>query len=170
MRRPQPSDLPPRRSNNDKRRLAADPPSALLDHLRAAATYKGSPKHKSHPHLYNLPQLTGSRGDATLCDRDAGFQPEDMRTIPKMIRRGIKAGLVDKEGRIIWTVADDGWMFELRQTNATLCEYHGYPLRQTEAIASQIFDRFAPWAQEHGTQIDQNAAEFCRLQYGFRNA
>lgn len=170
MRRPQPIDLPPRRSDNDKRRLAEDPSPALLAYLAAAVKYAGSSKHKLHPHLYGLPPFRGHRGDATLCDRDAGFGPSDMPSIPSMMHRGIKSGLVDEEGRIIWAVADDGWMFEFRQTNATQSEYHGYPLRRTEAIAALIFRRFALWAQGQGTRIDQAAAESCRHKYRLRHA
>lgn len=68
MRRPQPVDLPPRRSDNDKRRLVEDPPPVLLERLESAVNYAGSSKHKRHPHLYNLPPFKGKRGDATLCD------------------------------------------------------------------------------------------------------
>ncbi len=170
MRRPQPVDLPPRRSDNDKRRLVVDPPPVLLERLESAVNYAGSSKHKRHPHLYNLPPFKGKRGDATLCDGHAGFQPEDMRSIPSLVRRGIRAGLVSEEGRIIWAVANDGWMFEFRQTNAMQSEYHGYPLRRTEAIAEPVFRRFAQWAQEQGTQIDHDAAESCQRKYGFGNA
>lgn len=170
MRRPQPTDLPPRRSDNDKRRLLEDPPPALLTCLAAAVNYAGSSKHKRHPHLYGLPPFRGNRGDATLCDRHAGFQPEDMPTISRMLRRGIKSGLVGEEGRIVWAVADDGWIFEFRQTNATQSEYHGYPLRPTEAIAAVIFRRFALWAQEQGARTDQSAVASCRRRYGFPDA
>lgn len=129
--------------------------------------YAGSSKHKLHPHLYNLPPFNGKRGDATLCDRHAGFRPSDMASIPSMIHRGIESGLIGEEGRIIWAVADGGWLFEFRQTNATQSEYHGYPLRRTEAIAELIFRRFALWAQAQGTRIDQDAVESCRRKYGF---
>ena len=170
MRRPQPVDLPPRRSDNAKRRLVEDPSPALLERLEAAVKYAGSSKHKLHPHLYGLPPFSGKRGDATLCDRDAGFERSDVPSIPSMMHRGIKSGLVGEEGRIIWAVADDGWMFEFRQTNAMQSEYHGYPLRRTEAIAALIFRRFALWARGQGTRKDQDAAESCRRRYRFSDA
>ena len=87
-----------------------------------------------------------------------------------MMHRGIKSGLVGEEGRIIWAVANDGWMFEFRQTNVMQSEYHGYPLRPTEAIAEPVFRRFARWAQEQGAQTDQDAAVSCRRRYRFRDA
>ena len=44
-----------------------------------------------------------------------------------MIRRGLQAGLIGKGCRIIWAVADNGWIFEGRRTNVATNEYHGYP-------------------------------------------
>lgn len=170
LKQPSPAGLPPRRSDNDKRRLVDNPAPAQLDRLARTVTYKGSSKHKLRPHLYDLPPYRGDRGDATLCDRDARFEPSDMPQIPSMIRRGIEAGLVDQGGRILWAVADDGWMFEFRLTNATQWEYHGYPLRPTEAIAVLVFRRFALWAGAEGTRTDRSAARSCRCLYGFRDA
>ena len=170
LRRPSQTGLPPRRSDNDKRRLAQTPSRQRLALMAGTATYAGSSKHKLHPHLYDLPPYNGDRGDATLCDRDADFQPADMRRIPDMMRRGINAGLVDEGERIIWSVADDGAMFEFRLTNATQAEYHGYPLRSTEAIAALVFRRFNAWARRNGTPEDRGAAAACRRRHRFRHA
>lgn len=170
LKRPSQTGLPPRRSDNDKRRLAGVPSPEQLDRLAHTATYAGSSKHKLHPHLYGLLPYNGDRGDATLCDRDAGFQPADMERIPRLMRRGINAGLVDDVGRIIWSVADDGSMFEFRLTNAVRSEYHGYPLRPTESIAALVFRRFDRWARRNGTVADRGAAATCRLKHGFRHA
>ena len=81
-----------------------------------AVRYHGSSKHKLHPHLFDLPPFQGSRGDATLCD-DADFQPADMAEVRALLLRGIRAGLIGHTGRILWTVANDGWIFEARETN-----------------------------------------------------
>ncbi len=62
--------------------------------------YRGSPKHKLHPHLFGLPQFNGQRGDATLCD-EADFEPGQMAEVPMLIRRGIRAGLIGHTQRII---------------------------------------------------------------------
>ena len=71
------------------------------------------------------------RGDATLCD-DAEFEPSQMAETPMVMRRGIRAGLIGHTQRIIWTVADDGWIFEARETNRDTAEFHGYPVLLTE--------------------------------------
>ncbi len=151
LKLPSLADLPPRRSDNDKRRLVHDPSPVELAALADAVIYQGSSKHKLRPSLYGLPPYRGDRGDATLCDRDAGFEPSDMPQIPSMIRRGIEAGLVDQGWRIFWAVADDGSMFEFRLTNATQSEYHGYPLRRTEAIAENGLPalRSVGWGKWH---------------------
>ena len=81
-----------------------------------SVTYKGSPKHKKHPRRYGLSPFNGRRGDATLCDGCAGFLPSQMSSISAMIRRGLQAGLIGDGHRIIWAVADNGWIFEGRQT------------------------------------------------------
>ena len=134
-------NLPARRSNNDKRRLLADPDPDYIAQLRQDITYQGSSKHKQNPHLYGLTPFQGNRGDATLCDRDANFGPTHLRSIPRMIRRGLQAGLVGENG-IIWAVADNGWIYEARITNVGQTEYHGYPVRSTEPIAEIVYKRF----------------------------
>ncbi len=129
--------------------------------------YHGSSKHKRHPHLFGLPPFNGSRGDATLCD-EADFKPHQMVQIPALVQRGIRAGLIGHTQRIIWTVADDGWIFEARETNPTAAEFHGYPVLQTEAIARTVFNRYSGWVQQHGTPVELSARESCRLRYKFR--
>ena len=161
------SNLPPRCSNNDKRRLIANPAPDYIAQLRRNITYQGSSKHKQYPHLYDLPPFQGDRGDATLCDRDASFRPADLNSIPQMIQRGLRAGLVGENG-IIWAVADNGWIYEARITNVERTEYHGYPVRNTEPIAEMVYGRFKEWVQGHGNQSARQAVQQCKMLYGFR--
>ena len=156
-----------RKSDNEKRRLLREPSDDLVRTMLDTAWYRGSSKHKLRPHLYDLPPFNGYRGDATLCD-DADFDPMRMTEIPALVRRGIRAGLIGHTGRIVWTVADDGWIFEARETNRDTAEFHGYPVLVTEAIARAVFNRFSDWAAEHGTPEDRSASDSCRLRYGFR--
>ena len=128
--------------------------------------YRGSPKHKLHPHLFGLPPFTGARGDATLCD-DANFGVSQIADVPMLIRRGIRAGLIGHTQRIIWTVADNGWIFEARETNRDAAEFHGYPVLPTEAIARAVFNRFSVWVLKQGTDAEQSARDSCKLRYGF---
>src|SRR5690348_8402627 len=102
MKKParRPEGLPPRLSNNNKRRLMEQPEPRLIEELLARARYAGSSKHKANPQLYGLPPFAGIRGDATLCDTHSGFLPEHMASIPRMLRRGIQAGLLGMGGEI----------------------------------------------------------------------
>ena len=169
MRRPStPRSLGPRHSSNDKRKLMPAPSQDLIRELVDAVVYEGSSKHKREPHRYGLTPFQGRRGDATLCDVHADFQPEHMAMIPQLIRRGIRAGLIGMGSRTIWTVANDGWIFEARLTNAETSTYHGYPVRPEEAIADVVFRRYSGWAVAHGAQQDRHAMVFCRDKYGLR--
>lgn len=161
---PKRPDIPPRKSDNNKRRLAPDVTDEKVATLLKNVTYKGSPKHKRNPTLFNLEPFNGKRGDATLCDEHAQFQKSDMVRIPGLITRGIKARLV---GINLWTVDDKGWIYEARLTNADQAEYHAYPVRPGEAIAKPVYDRFRAWADEFGQPVDKQAAVNCAALYGF---
>lgn len=161
-------DIPPRTSDNDKRRLHPAPDAGFLAQLESTASFVGSPKHKLAPMAFGLPLYTGKRGDESLCDEHAGFQPPDMASIPAIMRRGIRAGLIGHLSTIIWAVSDVGWIFEGRITNPGRSEYHGYPVRPSEAIAELVYRRFAAWAARQGTKVDKKAATNCQALYGFR--
>lgn len=161
------SNLPARHSNNEKRRLLANPPPAYIAQLQQNIIYQPYSKHKQNPHLYGLEPFLGTRGDATLCDRDANFQPAHIPLIRPMIHRGLQAGLVGENG-IIWAVANNGWIYEGRITNIVQTEYHGYPVRRTEPIAVLVYRRFRDWVQVHGNQLAHQAVQQCKTLYGFR--
>ena len=161
------SNLPARRSNNEKRRLISSPAPGYIEQLQKNITYQGSSKHKRTPHLYGLPPFQGGRGDATLCDRDADFRPENLDSIPEMIQRGLEARLVGENG-LIWAIADDGWIYEARVTNVGKTEYHGYPVRRTEPIAEIVYKRFREWADDNGNELARQAVRNCMTLYGFK--
>jgi hypothetical protein len=164
---PRPDDLPPRRGDRNPR-LSEQPDPQLIEDLLARAHYVGSSKHKANPHLYGLPPFLGNRGDATLCDTHSGFLPEHLASIPKMLQRGIRAGLVGTSGQI-WTISETGWIYECRLTNPTQAEYHGFPVRGSEAIGELVYHRFVAWAHSQGGPADQAVAKQCRALYGFRS-
>ena len=154
--------LPERQSDNEKRDLEPRPDQALLARLVANAQYKGYNKHKANPKRFGLSVFTGRRGDATLCDTHAGFDLHDMREIA--------AGLVSEAReldipRLIWTVADDGSVFEAKVTNAQQFEYHGYPLRNNDPVITFVYQRYTSWAEALGSALDQQAAANCFVQY-----
>ena len=120
-----------------------------------------------HPHLFGLEPFNGDRDDAILCD-EADFQPDRMAGIPALVERGIRAGLIGHTARLLWTIADDGWIFEARETNRETAQFHGYPVLAEESIGRLVYDRFADWADAHGTPADRAAATACRLRYDFR--
>jgi hypothetical protein len=108
-----------------------------------------------------------------MCDRDAQFTPADLGRIPALLHRGINAGLVGEiwervAPRTVWSVSDEGRIFEGRITNPDGAEYHGYPVLRGEAIAELVYKRFAAWAQKHGNASDKNAAQRCKKLYRFR--
>lgn len=159
--------LPARHSNNEKRRLMPKPTPNYIAQLQQKIRYEGSSKHKLHPHLYGLTPFQGSRGDATLCDRDASFGQSDYGSIEGMIHRGLEAGLVGENG-VIWAIADNGWIYEGRMTNVGMTEYHGYPVRSTEPIAEMVCHRFSQWVQNCGDDSTREAVQRCKMRYGFR--
>lgn len=144
-----------------------DPADGLIARLLDTVHYEGSSKHKRSPHLFGLEPFNGDRDDATLCD-EADFQPDQMADIPALVQRGIRAGLIGHTARLLWTVADDGWIFEARETNRETAQFHGYPILPEESIGRLVFNRFADWANAHGTDADRSAAAACRLRYDFR--
>ena len=162
-----PPALRRRNADNLRRRLDPDPDPVMIGTLSRAARYGGSSKHKRNPAAFGLPPVNGARGDATLCDEHAGFTPDMMHMIPRLLQRGINAGLVGQAGRILWTVGDDGWIYEARITNTEQHEYHGYPVRPAEPIAELVHRRFAVWAGQHGEDQDRAAERRCRDLYGF---
>ncbi len=169
MKKPKPRiDIPPRTSDNVKRKLHAAPDTALIAELSQTARYAGYSKHKAAPEDFGLEPYRKPRGDATLCDKHASFTSEQIPSIPRLLRRGIRAGLIGESPRVIWTVGDDGWIFEGRITNVEQDEYHGYPVRPTELIAEDVYDRYAQWAEAHGNREDKQAATRCQAMYGFK--
>jgi len=150
-----------------KRRLLSEPGGELLERLRESVHYRCSEKHKKDPLAFELNISPGSaRGDATLCDEHAGFTNDKAHSIPRLVERGLRAGLVG-HGNLIWTVGDDGWIFEGRPTNVVTSEYHGYPVLDWESIARPVYNRYSEWAHTSGRTLDRIAAEQCKSKYGF---
>lgn len=173
VKRPNTRTVPGRASESHRPKLYVQPPRELIAELLKKATYRGSSKHKANPRRFGLPHYGKPRGDATLCDEHANFGPQQMKALPELLFRGISAGLLgelmtENIPTVLWTVGDDGWIFEMRITNSGRAEYHGYPVRPTEAIAEMIYKRFAEWAYHDGAQDDRLASQNCKALYGFR--
>ena len=157
--------LPRRRDAMRYRYLAEEVSQEGLSESFHRLSYKGSPKHKRLPHLHGLEPFNGIRGDATLCDRDAGWKPTDDARIARLLERSRNAILV---GNLLWTVDDNGWIYELQRTNPEQNEHHGYPLLPTDPFAQKVYRRFADWATQSGQQADHKAMRACQNLYGVK--
>jgi hypothetical protein len=165
---------PPRRiaverhSENDKRRLREPPPHLdFRRSLAARARFEGSGKHKLEPRAFRLEPVASSEDD-TYCDGHAGFSPDDMARLPQLLQRGIWAGLIghnDKQGEptLIWTVDNNGWIYEGRITITSQALYHGYPILPSDAFGKKVIARYTDWVydQNNDQLIDtlRNALE-----------
>lgn len=146
-RRPPKRIITERSRNNAKRKLMDNAPTAgERDDLAAFAKYGPYSKHKLNPQSYGLDPYAGPDEDRTYCDAHANFLQTDASRIPLLMKRGIQLGLWAVRGsadvpRLLWTIDDNGWIYELRITNATQAEYHGYPLLPGDAFTKQLLAR-----------------------------
>ena len=135
---------PQRSRENVKREVSANQPlTADCAALFARASYGPYSKHKYHPHAYGLLPYTGGDAERTYCDEHAGFGLADRTRVPTLLERGIHLGLwseriVDDVPALLWTIDDNGWIYELRITNSVQAEYHGYPVLPGDAFAQVI--------------------------------
>jgi hypothetical protein len=145
-----------RSSNNEKRRVCEPVPTdAWLPALANRATFEGYSKHKLRPRAFGLEPFTGEREDATYCDGHAQFAPADMARAPNLLRRGILAGLVGHnlaqgDPTLVWSIDDNGWIYEARVTIPSRAVYHGYPVLQSEAIARPVIARYIEYVYDRG--------------------
>jgi hypothetical protein len=152
---------PPRRiaverhSDNDKRRLREPPPDKdFRRSLAARVRFEGWGKHKLSPRAFGL-EPAPSGEDDTYCDGHAGFSPRDLARIPALLQRGIWAGLIghnDNQGdpTLIWTVDDNGWVYEGRITVPSQARYHGYPILPSDAFGKIVIARYTGWVYDQG--------------------
>lgn len=167
MARPRTRDrFPPRQDAKRKRWLNENATVEEAEARFAGIRYGGSQKHKERPHRFRLSPSSGfPPPDATLCDRDAGFTSQDMCRIPALLDRARRARLI---GNLIWSVDDNGWVYELQMTNAGQNEHHGYPLRANDPFVEKVFRLFVAWARDDGKDSDRRAAEACRDRYAIK--
>jgi hypothetical protein len=153
MRKPTTRLAIERASDNEKRQLRDPAPDAMQrTALAARAHYEGWGKHKLNPRAFNLEPVP-SAADDTFCDGHAGFSPADIARAPVLLNRGILAGLIghiDKQGdpTVLWTVDDNGWIYEGRITVPTQALYHAYPLLPNDAFAKKVIERYSLWINQ----------------------
>jgi hypothetical protein len=120
----------PKRRRQLPRKPALDVPADRLERCAMAASYVGSPEHKSMPSFAGPPKL---RSDASRCPTDL----KDAAEITDWLASAIRAGLVSNdpgdEGfpKYVWTFRRETW-FEGRLVNEVQGTYKGYPLADDE--------------------------------------
>ena len=150
-----------RSAENDPRDLLTPAPSlADREALARKASFAPYSKHKKHPSAYKLKPYAGEDEDPTFCDDHANFGPDDMRRAPYLLERGILAGLWgDKvkggDPSLLWTVDDNGWIYEAAITNPGYGGYHAYPVLKNEAIARKVLARY----REHLEGVSDNVLQ-----------
>lgn len=122
---PRRSELPDRNDSYRERWLTDDVSPQALAHRFHGIRYGCYGKHKANPYIYGVEPYRGPDSDRTLCDDHAGFNKADLSRIPALFARAHAAGLA---GNLIWSVDDNGWIYELQITNTGLNEWHGYPM------------------------------------------
>lgn len=171
MKRPPSRTAVARTAANDPRRISEVPPShAARATLAAKAAYVPYAKHKKHPDAYGLKPYEGPHEDPTLCDEHAGFTPDDVPRITALLERGILAGLFGKTAKkgdpgIIWTVDDNGWIYEAQLTNPGYGAYHAYPVLPNEAIAKKVLVRYADYVAEKNDPVLETSLKLARGRY-----
>ena len=137
-----------RTAENDPRDLMTPKPTqkACID-LAAKARFAPYSKHKKDPTIYKMTAYHGPDEDITYCDGDADFLLADMARAPNLLKRGILAGLWGDKSKKgdpsrLWTIDDNGWIYEAQITNPGYGGYHAYPVLRNEAIARKVLARY----------------------------
>lgn len=131
---------------NPKRRFKALEGDDLA-HLRKLASrvgYGGNPEHKLNPGDFGLTPPKNPRPGKSLCDDVAIFSRAVALTL---LRKGLRRGLVsdrfhDAWPRNIWSVTDDGRPVEAQLENPVLGTYHGYPMPESDPLASEVLKKW----------------------------
>ena len=147
-KKPPPRIVVQRSRNNPNRRLiAALPDVSSRSALSAQVSYGAYSKHKLRPMAYKLSAYAAHDEERTYCDAHAQFGVSNISQIPALLVRGVMLGLwsvqLNSDGapRLLWTLDDRGWIFELRITNPGQAQYHGYPVLPGDAFARHVLTR-----------------------------
>ncbi|HEX8240369.1 MAG TPA: hypothetical protein VF574_11585 [Allosphingosinicella sp.] len=171
LRKPPSRTLRARTSQNDPRRLSEISPSqAERTALAGRATFDPYSKHKRHPHAFGLEPYNGEHEDPSYCDEHAGFTPADMSRAPALLKRGIDAGLFGKTRKkgdpgLLWSVDDNGWIYEAQITNPGFAVYHAYPVLPNEAIARKVLMRYTDFVMQQNIPILTASLAAARKRY-----
>lgn len=130
-----------RSGNNPKRRVIAHEAVTpeCVDSLKRGVHYIGSGHHKRNPADYGFDRAN-PRPTKSLCDANRVIaQAEAQKLIMDGIsRRMFSSPLEDGWPKYIWSVSDNGEVFEAKTHPNTPGQYHGYPLADEDDMRDYI--------------------------------
>ncbi len=93
-----------------------------------------------------------------------------MARAPALLKRGIDAGLFGKTKKkgdpgLLWSVDDNGWIYEAQITNPGHAVYHAYPVLPNEAIARKVLMRYTDFVDQQGTTVLTASLDAARRRY-----
>jgi hypothetical protein len=121
---------------------------ARLSALAEVVTYGGNPEHKRNPGDFGLTPPSDPRRAKSLCDAANIFS---RAVAHSLLQKGLKKGLVSDRNvdgwpKNIWAVTESGIPLEAQVENPVLCSYHGYPMPDSDPLASEVVKR---WRDAH---------------------
>ena len=131
---------------NPKRRIKEPVVGDLQDYsvLAEQIRYGGNPEHKLNPGDFKLTPPSGPRPGKSLCDTVGIFFREEALNL---LKAGLRRGLISDRfngpwPQNIWSVTDDGHPLEAQLENPATGTYHGYPMPQSDPLATEIVRRW----------------------------
>ncbi len=121
-----------RQGNRPDRRIAEPDlvDAATKDALAGRLRYVGSANHKLHPGNYGFTPPQNPRPSKSPCDE---FRPILLGEAATLFRRGIELGMISPPTaggapKYVWSVGDNGEVFEAKSYGDGSAGYHGYRL------------------------------------------
>lgn len=142
-----------RQGNNPKRRIA--PPGRLTadekKRLERDVRYIGSANHKLHPAAYGFPRPE-PRPNKSVCDMERDILlPEAKQLVARGIQYDMFSELqADGFPKFIWSVSENGEVFEAKTDRNGTGEYHGYPLEDEDAMYKYVISVWKERCQNAG--------------------
>ncbi|PPC89434.1 MAG: hypothetical protein CTY34_11430 [Methylobacter sp.] len=118
----------------------------LCSELAEKVKYGGNPEHKMNPGDFGLIPPSGPRPGKSLCDSVKVFSK---KTALKYLQAGLRKGLVSERcngdwPKNIWAVTDNGIALEAQLENPETGTYHGYPMPESDPLATEIAKLWKP--------------------------
>jgi hypothetical protein len=131
---------------NPKRRILLPSAEDLnrLQQLAQVVAYGGNPEHKKNPGDFGLTPPSYPRRGKSLCDVAAIFTRAEAR---RLLQEGLRKGLVSDRHdgpwpKNIWAVTPQGVPLEAQLENPESGIYHGYPMPESDPLASEVKRRW----------------------------